>query len=62
MNARQRPLESVRVLLVEDKPMVREVLERLLAGSGGHVTAVAGAITEAFRRQRRILEHGIAAR
>jgi len=51
MNARQRPLESVRVLLVEDKPMVREVLERLLAGSGGHVTAVAGA-AEALEAMR----------
>ena len=51
MNARPRPLENVRVLLVEDKPMVREVLERLLAGSGGHVTAVAGA-AEALEAMR----------
>ena len=42
MNARPRPLENVRVLLVEDNAMVREVIERLLAGFGSHVTAVAG--------------------
>lgn len=37
MNARQRPLESVRVLLVEDNAMGREVVERLLAGFGSDV-------------------------
>lgn len=51
MNARRPPLESVRVLLVEDNAMVREVIERLLAGFGSHVTAVAGA-AEALEAMR----------
>ena len=51
MNAGPRPLESVRVLLVEDNSMVREVIERLLAGFGSHVTAVAGA-AEALEAMR----------
>ena len=51
MNARRQPLESVRVLLVEDNAMVREVIERLPAGFGSHVTAVAGA-AEALEAMR----------
>ena len=51
MNARRQPLESVRVLLVEDNAIVREVIERLLAGFGSHVTAVAGA-AEALEAMR----------
>ena len=51
MNARRQPLESVRVLLVEDNALVREVIERLLAGFGSHVTAVAGA-AEALEAMR----------
>jgi len=43
MSARGRPLESVRVLVVDDDAIVREVVERLLAGFGGKVTTVAGA-------------------
>lgn len=37
------PLDGVRVLVVEDNAVVREVVELLLAGFGGLVTAVAGA-------------------
>lgn len=51
MNARRQPLESVRVLLVDDSAMVREVIERLRAGFGSHVTAVAGA-AEALEAMR----------
>jgi len=36
------PLDGVRVLLVEDDAMVREVMKRLLVGFGAWVTAVAG--------------------
>ncbi len=36
------PLDGVRVLLVEDHPVVREVIDRLLVGFGARVTAVAG--------------------
>jgi CheY-like chemotaxis protein len=36
------PLDGVRVLLVEDDAMVREVMKRLLVGFGALVTAVAG--------------------
>ena len=51
MKARRQRLERVRVLLVEDNALAREVIERLLAGSGSHVTAVAGA-AEAFETMR----------
>jgi len=36
------PLDGVRVLLVEDDAVVREVMKRLLVGFGAWVTAVAG--------------------
>jgi CheY-like chemotaxis protein len=36
------PLDGVRVLLVEDDAVVREVIDRLLVGFGARVTAVAG--------------------
>lgn len=36
------PLDGVRVLLVDDDAMVREVIDGLLAGFGGTVIAVAG--------------------
>lgn len=36
------PLAGVRVLLVEDYAVVREVIDRLLVGFGARVTAVAG--------------------
>ena len=49
MNARgesprpRSPLDGVRVLLVDDDAMVRDVIGRLLVGYGGTVIAVAGA-------------------
>lgn len=39
---RDLPLDGVRVLLVEDYAVVREVIGRLLVGFGAKVTAVAG--------------------
>lgn len=41
MNA--RPLDGVWILFVEDNAMVRDVIEELLVGFGGRVTAVGGA-------------------
>jgi len=48
------PLDGVRVLLVEDHPIVREVISQLLAVSGAAVTAAAGVpeALEAFERER----------
>ena len=37
------PLDGVRVLLVDDDAMVRDVIDRLLVGFGGTVIAVGGA-------------------
>src|SRR5688572_8931395 len=47
------PLDGVRVLLVDDHPVVREVIARLLEEHGARVTAVPGApeTFEAFRRE-----------
>jgi CheY-like chemotaxis protein len=47
-------LDGVRVLLVEDQPVVREVITRLLEWSGARVTAVAGVqeALEALGRER----------
>jgi CheY-like chemotaxis protein len=39
---RRAPLDGVRVLLVDDDAMVRDVVDRLLVGFGGTVIAVAG--------------------
>src|SRR5258706_2058695 len=48
------PLDGVRVLLVEDHAMVREVISQLLVGFGAAVTATAGVpeALEAFERER----------
>ena len=48
------PLDGVRVLLVEDHAMVREVISQLLVESGAAVTATAGVpeALEAFERER----------
>jgi CheY-like chemotaxis protein len=48
------PLDGVRVLLVEDHAMVREVISQLLAEFGAAVTATAGVpeALEAFARER----------
>jgi hypothetical protein len=43
MKERVPPLDGVRVLVVDDDAIVREVVERLLAAFGSKVTAVAGA-------------------
>ena len=47
------PLDGVSVLLVDDHPVVREVIARLLEVHGARVTAVPGAPEsfEAFRRE-----------
>ena len=45
---RDSPLDGVRVLLVEDHPVVREVIGRLLGEFGAAVTA-AGGVAEALR-------------
>ena len=51
---RESPLEGVRVLLVEDYPVVREVIGRLLVAFGAAVTETAGVAEalEAFERER----------
>ena len=48
------PLEGVRVLLVEDHEMVREVISQLLVEFGAAVTATTGVAEalEAFERER----------
>ena len=48
------PLDGVRVLVVEDHAMVREVISQLLVESGAAVTAAAGVpeALEAFERER----------
>lgn len=48
------PLDGVRVLLVEDHAMVREVISQLLVEFGAAVTATAGVpeALEAFERER----------
>jgi CheY-like chemotaxis protein len=51
---RDTPLDGVRVLLVEDHAVVREVIGRLLVEFGAAVTAAAGVAEalEAFERER----------
>jgi len=51
---RDSPLDGVRVLLVEDHPVVREVLSQLLVEFGASVTGAAGVAEalEAFERER----------
>jgi CheY-like chemotaxis protein len=51
---RDTPLDGVRVLLVEDHAVVREVIGRLLVEFGAAVTATAGVAEalEAFERER----------
>jgi len=48
------PLDGVRVLLVEDDAVVRDVMRRVLVGFGARVTAVAGVLDalEALPRAR----------
>ena len=51
---RDAPLDGVRVLLVEDHPMVREVISQLLAEFGAAVTVAPGVAEalKAFERER----------
>jgi CheY-like chemotaxis protein len=51
---RESPLAGVRVLLVEDHPVVRDVISRLLVDFGAGVTATAevAEALEAFERER----------
>lgn len=51
---RDSPLDGVRVLLVEDHAVVREVISRLLGAFGAAVTATAGVAEalETFERER----------
>ena len=51
---RHAPLSGVRVLLVEDHALVREVIDRLLVEFGAEVTATSGAAEalEVFERER----------
>jgi CheY-like chemotaxis protein len=53
---RLSPLDGVRVLLVDDDAMVRDVLGRLLVGFGGAVIAVAG-VAEALDALPRVRPH-----
>ena len=45
-----RPLDGVRVLVVEDEPLVAMLLEDMLSDLGCTVVAVAGAVAEAVGR------------
>ena len=51
---RHSPLSGVRVLLVEDHALVREVIGRLLVEYGAEVTATSGAAEalQVFERER----------
>jgi CheY-like chemotaxis protein len=51
---RDSSLDGVRVLLIDDHPVVRQVITRLLEGWGASVTAVPGVAEalEAFGRER----------
>ena len=53
---RRSPLDGVRVLLVDDDAMVRDVIDRLLVEFGGRVVAVAG-VAEALDALPRARPH-----